>query len=401
MTVYDNITPSTVSPFGKGFKAIFVRSVVQIVRRPVYWIGFFVLPLFLIVFFGSILSPGLPTRLPAAIVDLDGTSLSRGITQDLGGMQMIDLTHSCKSYSEARHLMQKGDIYGYFLIPHNFQSDLLAGRKPEITYYTNMTYFVPGSLLFKTFKTTAVYSKAGIAARVVQDVGMDPSSAVSMMQPINIVARGIGNPTMNYAIYLANSFTPCMLQLMIMLITAFSLGEEIKYKTSRRLLAMADGSIVKALFAKLLPQTVIWLVIITFMTSWLYKYQHLPMNGSWFWLALSEFLFVLASQAFAVFVTCAIPNLRLALSICALTGILSFSIAAFSFPEQSMYGGLAIFSWLMPVRYNFLIYADQVLNGIPVYYSRVWYAAYLVYLILPFTLLWNLKRIMLKPVYIP
>ena len=206
---------------------------------------------------------------------------------------------------------------------------------------------------------------------------------------------------MNYAIYLANSFTPCMLQLMIMLMTAFSIGQEIKYKTSTRLLAMADGSIVKALFAKLLPQTVIWLVIVTFMTSWLYKYQHLPMNGSWFWLALSELLFVLASQAFAVFVTCAVPNLRLSLSLCALTGILSFSIAAFSFPEQSMYGAMSIFSWLMPVRYNFLIYADQVLNGIPVYYSRVWYAAYLVYLILPFTLLWNLKRIMLKPVYIP
>lgn len=401
MTVYDNITPSTVSPFGKGMKAIFVRSVVQIVRRPVYWVGFIVIPMFLIIFFGSILSPGLPTRLPAAIVDLDGSPLSRGITQDLNGMQMIDLTHSCNSFSEARHLMQKGDIYGYFLIPHNFQSDLLAGRKPEITYYTNMTYFVPGSLLFKTFKTTAVYSKAGIAARVVQDAGIDPSAAVSVMQPINIVTRGIGNPTMNYAIYLANSFTPCMLQLMIMLMTAFSIGQEIKYKTSTRLLAMADGSIVKALFAKLLPQTVIWLVIVTFMTSWLYKYQHLPMNGSWFWLALSELLFVLASQAFAVFVTCAVPNLRLSLSLCALTGILSFSIAAFSFPEQSMYGAMSIFSWLMPVRYNFLIYADQVLNGIPVYYSRVWYAAYLVYLILPFTLLWNLKRIMLKPVYIP
>ncbi len=66
-----------------------------------------------------------------------------------------------------------------------------------------------------------------------------------------------------------------------------------------------------------------------------------------------------------------------------------------------MYPAVAIFSWLMPVRYNFLIYISQVLNGDPLYYSRVWYAAYIVYMILPFTMLWRMKKEMLKPVYVP
>ena len=51
---------------------------------------------------------------------------------------------------------------------------------------------------------------------------------------------------------------------MIMLMTVFTLGQEIKYHTSTRLLRMADGSIVKALFAKLLPQTLIWMALATF-----------------------------------------------------------------------------------------------------------------------------------------
>lgn len=385
----------------RGFRAIMLRSLVQIVRRPVYWTGFFIFPLFLFLFLTTMLEKGLPTRVPAAIVDRDGTSLSREITQNLGGMQMVDLKYTPNSFSEARHLMQKGEIYGYFLIPENFKADLLAGRKPVITFYTNMTYFVPASMLFKTFKATAVYTKAGIVMEVVQSAGVDAESLSSMMMPVNIAARPIGNPQLNYGIYIANSFVPCLLQLMIFLMTAFSLGQELKYGTSRRLMQMADGSIFKALAGKLLPQTVIWWVIVFFMTAWLYRYSHYPMHGSWGWMLLSEFMFVPACQGFALFVVCVLPNLRLSLSVCALIGILSFSIAAFSFPVPSMYPAMGIFSYIVPIRYNFLIYIDQALNGIDVAYSRMWFVVYIIFMLLPFTLLWRLKRDMNNPVYVP
>lgn len=384
-----------------GAWAIMVRSMVQIVRRPLMWVAMLGLPLFMFLFVTSMFEKGLPTRIPAAIVDRDGTSLSRQITQTLGGMQMVDLRETPNSYTEARHDMQEGKIYGFFLIPENFEADLLSGRAPEITFYTNMVYFVPGSLLFKTFKATAIYTKAGVAASVAQAAGQDPETAAPLLQPINIVSRPIGNPLMNYGIYLANSFIPAVLQLMIMLVTAFSLGQEIKYHTSVRLLRMARGSILRAIYSKILPQTVIWWIISVFMLAWLYKFNHFTMQGSWGWMILSELLFVMASQGFAIFVFGLLPNLRLSLSICALTGILTFSIAAFSFPEESMYPAMSIFSWLMPVRYNFLIYADQALNGRDIFYSRIWFVAYFVYILLPLTVMWRIKRFMTRPVYAP
>lgn len=384
-----------------GIKAIFMRSVLQIVRRPIYWAGFFILPLFCFLFLANEMENGLPSKVPAAMVDRDGSALSRSVTQNLGGMQMVDLVAECNSFTEARHKMQAGEIFGYFLIPENYQQDLLAGRKPVITFYTNMTYFVPASLLFKTFKTTALYTKAGVAMSVLQSVGATPEEVTPMLLPVNIEARGIGNPGLNYAIYLGNSFIPCVLQLMIMLITCFSLGQEIKYGTSSRLMGMARGSIVKALFAKLLPQTIIWWVIAIFMESWLYGINGYPMHGSWFWLTMSELMFVLASQGFGLFIFGVLPNLRLSLSVSALLGILSFSIAAFSFPVESMYPAIGIFSWILPTRYNFLIYIDQALNGREIFYSRIWFVAYIIFMLLPFTMMWNIKRAMKHPVYAP
>lgn len=384
-----------------SFCNIFKRSVVQLTSRPIYWVAMFVLPLFLILLLTNMMESGLPDKVPAAIVDKDGTAVSREITQTLGSLQMVDLVDQSNSYTEARHKMQQGDIFGFFMIPENFQRDLMSGKGPTITFYTNMTYFVPASLLFKSFKTTALMSKAGIMLDVAETAGLSPEEVVPMLQPVNIVSRGLGNPGLNYAIYLCNSFVPCMFQLMIMLMVCFSLGEEIKYGTSSRLLAMADGDILKAIVAKILPQTIGWWIMILFMESWLFCWQGYPMNGSWWWLTVSELMFVVACQCIAVFFFGVLPNLRFSLSVCSLLGILSFSLAAFSFPVESMYGGIAIFSWLMPIRYNFLIYIDQALNGIDIWYSRWWYAAYIVYFLLPFTVMWKIKRNFLHPVYIP
>ena len=385
----------------KGAFAIMLRSLIQIARRPLLWVAMLGLPLFMMFFVTSMFHEGLPTKIPAAIIDKDGSSLSRQLTQTLGGMQMVDIAETPNSFTQARQDMQEGKIYGFFLIPENFQADLLAGRGPVISFYTNMTYFVPGSLLFKTFKATAIYTKAGVVVSVAESVGGDAQEAAPLLQPINITARPLGNPQLNYGIYLGNSFIPAVLQLMILLVTAFTLGQEIKYHTSTRLLKMADGSIFKAIFCKLLPQTLIWWIVSMFMLAWLYRYNHYPMYGKWGWMVLNELLFVLACQGFALFVFGLLPNLRLSLSVCALTGILSFSIAAFSFPEQSMYPAMSIFSWLMPVRYNFLIYADQALNGRDIYYSRIWYVAYIAYIIIPVTVMWRIKRWMARPIYAP
>ena len=384
-----------------GFRQIFRQSVLQLARRPIYWVAMFILPLGMMLLLTDMMQEGLPDQVPAAIIDKDGSALSRGISQNLASMQMIDLKYSCNSYTEARKKMQSGEIFGFFMIPEDFEKDLLSGKGPVVTFYTNMTYYVPASLLFKTFKTTALMSKAGIILNAAETAGLPADMVVPMMQPVSIVTRGLGNPEPSYDIYLCNSFVPCVFQLMIMLMVCFVLGQEVKYGGSVRLLQMAGGNIYKAIVAKLLPQTIGWWVMIILMESWLFRWQGYPMHGSWWWLTISELMFVVATQGMAVFFFGLFPNLRLSLSVSSLLGILSFSLAAFSFPAESMYGAISIFSWLMPIRYNFLIYIDQALNGIDIYYSRWWYAAYLVYILLPLTVLWRIRRFFRRPVYVP
>ena len=385
----------------KSFILVFKRSVRQLASRRIYWLAMVVMPLFCMIFLTDLLREGLPIKAPAAVVDYDRSELSRRMIQSLNGAQMSRITAVYDNIGDARRAMQRGEIYGFYLIPENFQSDLLSVRTPTVSYYTNMAYYVPASLLYKNFTASALYAKADVLSGLLTDVGVDAEEIVPLLQPINIEVRGLSNPWLDYAVYLCNSFVPAIMQLMIFLTTAFAVCQEMKRATSPLWLRLAKGSVIRALSAKLLPQTIGWQIMMLFMLWWFYGRNGFVMNGSWGWMILSEMMFVLACQGFALFVVGVLPNLRLALSVGALVGVLSFSIGAFSFPYESMYGSIGVFSWLVPVRYNFLIYIDQALNGIDVYYSRIFYVAYIVFMLLPLLVIKRLKRELLNPVYVP
>lgn len=385
----------------KSFILVFKRSVRQLASRRIYWLTMVVMPLFCMIFLTDLLREGLPIKAPAAVVDYDRSELSRRMIQSLNGAQMSRITAVYDNIGDARRAMQRGEIYGFYLIPENFQSDLLSVRTPTVSYYTNMAYYVPASLLYKNFTASALYAKADVLSGLLTDVGVDAEEIVPLLQPVNIEVRGLSNPWLDYAVYLCNSFVPAIMQLMIFLTTAFAVCQEMKRATSPLWLRLAKGSVIRALSAKLLPQTIGWQIMMLFMLWWFYGRNGFVMNGSWGWMILSEMMFVLACQGFALFVVGVLPNLRLALSVGALVGVLSFSIGAFSFPYESMYGSIGVFSWLVPVRYNFLIYIDQALNGIDVYYSRIFYVAYIVFMLLPLLVIKRLKRELLNPVYVP
>ncbi|MEG1539189.1 MAG: ABC transporter permease [Muribaculaceae bacterium] len=384
-----------------GFWRSVKRGMIQLVRRPLYVVCMIVIPIATTFFLLNLMESGLPEKVPAAIIDLDHTEMSREIGRTLGSLQMVDIRNKFNSYSEARDAMQRGEIFGFFIIPSDFSQKVLAGRKPEISFYTNLTYYVPGSLLFKGFKMTSVLASGAVVKTVLTSVGMPEYKIMPMLQPYSLHTHPLGNPWMSYAIYLGNSFAPCILALMILLVTVFSIGTEIKYNTSRDWLRNANGSIFVALGGKLLPQTIIFAVVGVFMQSLLFGYYHFPLNGDAWNMITGIILMVVATQSFAVFIYSVLPNLRLALSVCSLIGVLSFSVAGFSFPVNDMYGFLAIFSYILPIRYYFLIYVDQALNGIPLYFSRIYYAALLVFPLVAMTMVWRLKRACKNPVYLP
>lgn len=383
-----------------GFLDTVRREVRRMASRKMYLFMMVVVPMSIFLFFAGLLGPGLPLKVPTAIVDLDHSPMSRKVTRQLNAGELVDISEHLESYTDAMASVRRGDIFGFFIVPANFEKDVLAGKKPTLEYYTNLTYFVPGTLSFKGFKTVSVTTAAGVVSAQMTAMGLSPDMVSTMIQPLDVQEHPIGNPWLNYSIYLSPSFCFGSLALMIMLASVFSITMEIKEGSSRQWLATAHGHISVAIAGKFLPHFVVWSVMGQFMLSLFYGWQGFPCGHLGAVCAGME-LFIIACMSMGLLFSSIVPNPRLALTLSALIGILSFSFLGFSFPVQSMYGPIAIFSYLVPCRYMFLIYIFSGLNSFPLYYSRLYFAALLVFPLVCSCLMWRLKKACLNPVYVP
>lgn len=372
-----------------------------LLSRRVYLVCLIIVPIAFTFFFINLMDEGLPLKVPSGVVDLDHSSLSREVIRSLGASELVDIQEHPESYHKAMLDVRSGRINGFFMIPENFQRDAIGGRTPTITYYCNLTYFVPGSLMFKGFKTVAVTTAGGLVQTSLVATGLPSEMVSTTIQPMTIQTQAIGNPWMNYNYYLTDSFVPGIIALMVALVAAYSICVEVKDNRSRRWIEQSGNSVVVALAGKLFPQTVISICVGVACQAIMYGFNHFPMNCPSWHMVLAMALLVIASQSFAVTICCLITNLRLAVSLCSLSGILAFSLAAFSFPVTSMYPPVGAFSYILPVRYYFLIYIDQALNGIPLFYSRIYYIILALFPLVPLCLLWRLKKRLLAQVYLP
>lgn len=385
----------------QSFIKVVKREIYLLFRHKIYFFSMVLAPLFCYIFFTTLMKDGLPRNLPIGIVDLDQSVTSRNISRNLDAFQDLKIIAHYPNVSEARIAMQKGKIYGFFYLPSNLSRDVVAQRQPKISFYTNNAYLIAGSLLFKDMKTMSELAGGAAIEQTLFAKGATESQALSFIQPIVIDAHKIGNPWLNYSVYLTNTILPGILGLLIFLVTVYSIGSEIQAETSKEWLSTGNNSMFIALAGKILPQNIIFLIMGIIYDIYIYGILKYPCQNGIGQMILAMWFFIMASQATGIFMIGVLPTLRLGLSFGSLWGVLSFSISGFSYPEMGMSPAIKGLSNLFPLRHYFLIYVNQALNGYPIQYAWQSYLALTLFLFLPFVIGHRLKTAMTTFKYIP
>ena len=327
-------------------KKVFLRELRRICTRPIYLFCMIVVPLFCTWLLTSLMDEGLPSEMPVGMVDMDNSVTTRSLASNLDAFQNTRIVERYASPAEATAAMRRGEIYAFYYVPEGTTRKLLRQEAPKVSFYTNNAYLMAGSLLYKDMRTMSELMGGAAARSVLFAKGATNGQAMAFLQPIVIDAHAIGNPVLNYNIYLSNVLLPGMLSLMIFFITVFSIGQEIKEAHGRALLVHTKGVAWKALWGKLAAQALLLLPVAWALGAYLYGYLHFPCHcGLPTMLGLLS-LFVVASQGMGVLMICALPNPRLGLSFASLWGVISFSICGMSFPAMAMHPVLHGLSYL-------------------------------------------------------
>ena len=76
-------------------------------KRPIFLFCMIIAPLAVIFFFTYLMGAGLPTDLPAGIVDEDNTSVTRLVAQVLNSFEETNVKYKYSNFHEARRAMQR------------------------------------------------------------------------------------------------------------------------------------------------------------------------------------------------------------------------------------------------------------------------------------------------------
>ena len=345
---------------------VLLRELHMMFARPLYLFASVGVMLLSTFFFLTLMQGGSAEKMPVAVVDLDQSSISRRLAHEMQATSPVDIQLITNSYPEAREAMQQGRIYGIFVIPEGFYDELVSFKRPKMDFYVTNAYTVGGNTAYKQMLTMVNLTSGAFQREVLRKKGLPDDIIMHRIQPLAIEGHMIANPWGNYSVYLVSTILPGILGLICLMLTIFAIGFELKARTSHAWLRAAGGNYTVAMIGKLIPYTLIYLILGVGCHLILYRFVGFPVYGSTWRLMFGLLLFILAMEALGITMIGLLPTLRDALSIGALYSMLGFSLSGFTYPQMAMLPPVKALSCIEPIRHYYLIYVNEALMAAPV-----------------------------------
>ena len=147
-----------------------------------------------------------------------------------------------------------------------------------------------------------------------------------------------------------------------------------------------------AVVGKLLPYTVIFSLMSILANYVMFGLMHIPFSCGFWPLNLTAILFVVSTQALAVFIFSVFPVLSIIISIVSMVGSLGATLSGVTFPVSSMYAPVHYASYLFPVRHFTEIYQNLLYGDYGFAWTWVNYVALLCFLLPSLLMLPRLKK---------
>ncbi|MCR4829213.1 MAG: ABC transporter permease [Bacteroidales bacterium] len=345
------------------FQRVMVRELRRVRRQPRYVIILTLLATLIFTFFATMMHEGIPEKLPVAVVDLDGSYLSRRLCHELNATQSVEVVAIYNNHTEARKAMQRGEIFAFYEIPEGMYNDLLNFRSPHFGLYSNTAYLLAGMLSYKQLARLGMLAAGAVQREVLRKKGYDDNAIQGLIQPVNMTTHQIGNPWTSYRIYLMTTIVPVAVSFIVILLTVYLIGREVETKGVNRLMRHAHNNAVVALAGKLFPYWFWFSLLALIFNLIMFGPMHYPMNGSWLLMMANTMLLVFAAQCAGVMIAGCLPDAPFSMGVGGIYGALSFSLSGFSFPVEHMpriFNGISL---IYPARHYFLNYRDIAFFG--------------------------------------
>lgn len=383
-----------------SFGSVLEREARRTVSRPIYFVLIVVMPVLAMTVPHAIFREGVPRKLPVAVCDLDHSQLSRRLTRLLDANPYLRVADKVTDAESGRQLILSGRVSMLVVMPKDLERDVNLGRSPKIANYYNNQWFSVGGIVNRELGNVINRESEGLKLHFYMNSGKLARTASAHSNPIRVDTHMLFNPFLNYENFLAMPLVPALLQIVVTLTTIFVIGLELKQGTAGEWLGTARGNVDVALLGKLLPYTVVFVLMAATFNAWLFRLVEMPPRGNAVFLWIATVMMVLAYQAVGITFIALFGNLRLCLSLATIYCGPAFAFGGVTFPLLALTLGGKIWSAILPLPYFLEILVDQAVRGAPWRNSMTALAVLFGFVLLgPVLAHLRLRRVLIDPRY--
>lgn len=312
--------------------------------------------------YGSIYLNKGEEKVRLALIDNDGTAISRTLTQQLNSTPMIEIVPS-SNISEAQEMMFQGEVQGYFYIQSGFEKNIFSLKQTNVNLVLNASRFLPSSDLLSTATKVCLTVGAGVRKTYFNKQGMGEDEAMKMTNPINMDYRPLYNSSMTYGAFLLPGLLAIILQQTLLIGVAAAFTSEREEKKLLNLYQISKQSISKMIFGKSLLYFVVFMIFGFFFSVVNFSVFNVEVRGNYFDLAVVSALFIATIIVFGMLIGSFFKTKLFAFQVLVFSSYPIFLITGYSMPYQALPRFVQILSDALPTSPFLKTYISIVQAG--------------------------------------
>jgi ABC-2 type transport system permease protein len=286
-------------------------------------------------------------NVPIAIVDGDGTSVSRELARRIDATSDIAVTMVLPDLVSAEREVYARNIFGILVIPKNFERDLLHERASPIALYADASYFLMYQRVFGAVAAVAQTVGAEVETTRLIGIGVDPALASAASDPMQLTAVPLFNPQGGYATYVLPGAFVLILQ-QILLIGVGLLGTLPRASPAENATDDPPPGPFATVAGKMLAYLLIEAIILPLYLIALPYFYGLPRLGGVIPILVFAVPFVLSISGLGLVVAATFKNPLAVQLVLATIGLPFFYLAGFAWPTEVIPPVVHVVSLLVP-----------------------------------------------------
>ncbi len=332
--------------------AVARKEAIQLRRDVRSMILAFVLPLFMVLFFGYAITWDI-RDIRLAVWDQDRSAESRELVDAFEGSGYFTVVETVESYGQAEAAVVQGRALGVLVVPPRFAEDLAAGAAAPVQL------LLDGSDA-NTATIALNYADAIVARHSLRVI----LRGRSLPGPVRSETRVWYNEDLDSRNMIVPGLVAVIMSIIAAMLTSLTLAREWERGTMEQLAATPVGR-VEVVLGKLLPYLVIGLVDVAMVVVVGITVFDVPFRGSVILLGALTFLFLAGALGLGIFISAVAGSQVLAMQIAMVATYLpAVLLSGFLFDIRGMPAVLQAFTYLVPARYYVVVTRGILLKGV-------------------------------------